>query len=70
MSEIVECHAGAMYAEYPTAFIFEGQRLEVKNILRRWRDPGGKGFRVLTSDHRVFELFYNEAEDNWRVARL
>lgn len=70
VAEIVECRAGAMYAEYPTAFIFEGQRLEVQDILRRWRNPGGKGFQVLTRDHRVFELFYDEAEDTWQVARL
>lgn len=59
-----------MYAEYPTAFTFEGQRLEVEHILRRWREPKGKGFRVTTSDHQVFQLIYDEAEDNWQVIRL
>jgi hypothetical protein len=32
-----------------------------------WRQPGGRRFRVRTDDGRVFELFYGELYDEWRI---
>src|SRR3990172_585945 len=32
-----------------------------------WRVPGGRRFRVRTEDGRVFELFYGELYDEWRI---
>ncbi len=65
--EPVECHSGFEYAERPTALRWEGQRLEVEAILDQWRISGGKCFRVRVTDGRVFELFYGELYDEWRI---
>jgi len=63
----VECHSGFAYAERPTALHWQGDRLEVEAIESRWRIPGGRCFRVRTTDQRVFELFYGELYDEWRI---
>jgi hypothetical protein len=41
--------------------------LEIEEIISRWRIPGGKRFRVRTKDGQVFELFYGELYDEWRI---
>jgi hypothetical protein len=66
----VECHSGYEYAERPTALYWEGDRLEVAEILDRWRIPGAHCFRVRTGDGQVFELFYGELYDEWRVNKI
>jgi hypothetical protein len=67
MSEIVECHSEYEYAEKPVALTWGGQRLEIAEILERWRIPGAKCFRVRTADGQVFELLYGELYDEWRI---
>jgi hypothetical protein len=64
---LVECHSGYTYAERPVALHWQGQRLEIETILQRWRVPGGLRFRVQVQDGRLFELFYGELHDEWRV---
>lgn len=64
---LVECHSGYEYAQRPVALYWEGNRLEVEQIEAEWRIPGGKRFRVHVQDGRVFELFYGELYDEWRV---
>ncbi len=64
---LVECHSGYAYAERPVALRWEGQRLEIEQIEAEWRIPGGKRVRVRTGDGRVFNLFYGELYDEWRV---
>jgi hypothetical protein len=68
--ELVECHSGFTYAERPIALRWEDMRLEVDEILARWRIPGGQCFRVRVHDGRVFELFYGELYDEWRVSAV
>ncbi|MGQ0604770.1 MAG: hypothetical protein ACT4QE_24075 [Anaerolineales bacterium] len=70
MSDLVECHSGSEYAERPTALHWQGQRLEVAEVEARWRIPGGRKFRVRTSDGQVFELLYVELYDEWRIHQL
>lgn len=67
MSDPVECHSGFEYAERPVALTWEGRRLEIEAIENQWRIPGGKCFRVRTADQQVFELFYGELYDEWRI---
>ena len=67
MNEIVECHSEYEYAEKPVALIWGGQRMEIAEILERWRIPGAKCFRVRTADRQVFELLYGELYDEWRI---
>lgn len=64
---MVECHSGYEYAQRPVALYWEGQRLEIEQIEGQWRTPSGKRFRVCTLDGRMFELFYDEQHDNWRI---
>jgi hypothetical protein len=66
----VECRSDAEYAERPLSVLWEGQRLEIAEIISRWRGPGEKGFRVQTADKQVFELTYREVPDEWQVTNL
>lgn len=66
-ADLVECHSGYTYAERPTAFRWEGKRLMIEAVEQAWRVPGGRRFRVRTQDGRVFELFYGELYDEWRI---
>ena len=65
--ELVECHSGFKYAERPLALHWEGERLEIEQIVSQSRIPGGKRFQVRVRDGRVFDLFYGELYDEWRV---
>lgn len=67
--EIVECHSGFEYAEKPVALHWRGERLEIAEIEAAWRIPGAKKFRVRTVDGQVFELFYGELYDEWRISQ-
>jgi hypothetical protein len=66
--DLVECHSGYAYADRPIAFKWKGERLEIAEIENRWRIPGGLRFRVRILDGRVFELFYGELYDEWRIS--
>ena len=65
--ELVECHSGYAYAERPVALRWLDERLEIEQVEAEWRIPGGKRFRVRVRDGQVFELFYEELYDEWRV---
>jgi hypothetical protein len=67
MNELVECHSDYEYAEKPVALTWKDQRLEISEIVDRWRIPGAKCFRVRTTDGQIFELFYGELYDEWRI---
>jgi hypothetical protein len=64
---MVECHSGYEYADRPTAFVWEGERKEIIDLLASWRTPQGKYFIIKTSDLHVFELCYDQANDNWTI---
>jgi hypothetical protein len=68
--DLVECRSDSNYAERPLSLIWEGQRLEIAEILARWRGPAEKGFRVQTADKQVFELTYREVPDEWTVQQI
>jgi hypothetical protein len=67
MADWVECHSSSEYAGRPKAFLWRAQRFEVELILKRWREPGSKCFRVQTLDNQVFNLYYHEDLDEWTV---
>jgi hypothetical protein len=64
---LVECHSGYEYAQRPLALRWQGERLEIEQVEAEWRTPGGKRFRVRARNGLVFELFYDELSDDWRV---
>lgn len=68
--ELVECHSGYEYAERPVALRWQDERLAIKQIEGEWRIPGGKRFQVQTVDDRIFELIYQEPDDEWFVKAL
>jgi len=68
--ELVECHSEYTYAERPVALRWQGERLAIEEVEQRWRIPGGLRFRVRVADGRVFELFYGELYDEWRISPL
>jgi hypothetical protein len=70
MDELVECHSGSEYAERPTSLYWQGERLEVSEVINRWRTPDGIVFRVNTITDQQFELFYNEGFDEWRITLI
>jgi hypothetical protein len=67
METSVACYASASYPERPRAFLWEGERLEVTEVERRWRTPTGLTFRVRAVDGRRFTLAYDKAADAWKV---
>ena len=67
MNELVECHSGYEYAERPVALHWNDERLEIRAIVSQERIPGGKRFVVRTEDEQIFELFYGELYDEWRI---
>ncbi|MBE0409495.1 MAG: hypothetical protein IBX69_07170 [Anaerolineales bacterium] len=70
MDDLVECHSGSRYAERPTALHWQGERLEITEINKRWRTPHGIGFWVQTTTDQQFELFYQEASDQWQLKEI
>jgi hypothetical protein len=70
MADLVECYSGSVYGERPTAFQWHGQRLEVEEVLERWRAPGGKGFLVRSSEGQLYELLYQEHNDAWMIQSI
>ena len=68
MTSRVECYAGSSYPERPLAFNWQGQRLQVLEIIEQHRQPNGISFLVRSDqDEKVFELFYNHNTTIWRV---
>jgi len=65
--DLVECRSDAEYADRPLAFIWQGRRLEIAEILARSHKPNEKGFRIKTTDGQAFDLIYREIPDDWLV---
>jgi hypothetical protein len=65
--DIVECHSEFTYAEKPLAFIWQGKRHPIVEIIARGCTPQVRWFRVITWDQRIFELSYNEDADAWTI---
>ena len=70
MAAAVECHSDIQYPDRPVAVIWQGERLEIVEILTRWRTPAGTGFRVVVRSSERFELFYDETCDNWQIKQI
>jgi len=66
----VLCYSGLEYAERPIALHWQGQRLDVEKVLDSQKIPNGKRFTVLVSTQQVFELTYDELEDQWQIIEV
>jgi hypothetical protein len=70
VSEVVECRSDSQYAERPLAFVWEGQRQKVTDVLSQWRTPDGMNFKVRTESGSVYDLRYIEARDEWTITQI
>jgi hypothetical protein len=66
----VKCYSGQTYAERPRSFTWEGIEYEVEEIEKEWREPGEKYFQVRTRDNKLFQLCYNERQEQWSLTEL
>ncbi|MDH5781634.1 MAG: hypothetical protein OEZ07_03575 [Dehalococcoidia bacterium] len=66
----VKCYSGQTYAERPKSFLWEGVEYEVEEIEKEWREPGERHFQVRTRDNKLFQLCYNESQDQWSLTEL
>lgn len=70
MSDLVECRSDYEYAQRPVAFYWQGQRLEIDEVLSQAVSPSGYTFRVQSKEHGIFELDYDINADQWSVYQL
>lgn len=63
----VSCYSGQSYAQRPKSFTWEGVEYEVAKIEKEWRQPGERCFQVRTGDNKLFQLCYNESQDQWSL---
>jgi hypothetical protein len=66
----VECYSGHTYPQEPRVVVWQGRRLPVVRIARRWRTPEGPAFSVGTDQGLPFELHYSELGDVWTIQPL
>jgi len=66
----VNCYSGHTYAEQPRSFLWEGIEREVEKIEKAWLEPGERHFQVRTKDNKLFQLCYNETEDQWSLIEV
>ncbi len=66
----VRCLSGHTYADRPTAIIYRGQERQIVEILDRWQIPGARCFRVRVDGDAIFELCYEEMNDEWQIVSL
>ena len=63
----VSCYSGHTYAEEPRSFLWEGTEYEIVDIEKTWQEPEKRLFQVRTKDNKLFQLCYNETEDQWSI---
>ncbi len=66
----VECRSDQDYSGRPLAFYWQDQRLEVTDILVRYRTPLGITYQVMTASSGIFKLDYDNHTDEWSVQPL
>jgi hypothetical protein len=67
MSAQVSTYSGSRLHERPLNFTWQGQRLEVREVLERGYGPDSLFFKVVATDGRVYLLEYHGAADFWEV---
>lgn len=61
----VGCYAGHRYPERPEWVELDGERVDVAEIEKEWREEDRLGFVVKLSDRRRLLLYYEPNEDTW-----
>ncbi len=63
----VECYAGYRGEETPRRFSLGERRIEVVDVVDRWRTPDNYYFKVLGDDGGVYVLRYDIVSAQWGV---
>ncbi len=63
----VECRSEFNYPGRPESIWLRGNRHYVELVLDSWRTPSGLHYRVVVENDDVFEFFYSEADDLWKI---
>ena len=61
----VGCYAGHRYAERPEWVELDGERVDVVEIEKEWREEDRLGFVVKLRDRRRMLLYYEPNDDAW-----
>jgi len=61
----VETYSGSRLHERPRRFTWEGEWLQVRQVLKTWYDPENLHFQVAAENGRVFLLRYARPRDTW-----
>jgi len=65
----VKCYSGYTYPQRPESFLWLDEEHNICRIENEWREPDKRYFRVVTEDEKVFDLCYNETQDQWWLTR-
>jgi hypothetical protein len=70
----VECYAGYKANETPRAFIYQGRRYDILEVVDRWCEGGIKPgtprldyYKVKADDDRQYIIRYNHLFDKWAL---
>ena len=63
----VETYSGYRVHERPRRFTFQGEWLEVRRVLSRWREPENLCFTVTAHDSRDYLLKYHLQGNAWEA---
>lgn len=66
----VNCYTGHTYDKRPISFKWQDIDYSVKVVNKAWKEPGIRLFQVLTNDDKLFELCYDEMQDEWVAVEL
>lgn len=66
----VKCYSGYTYAQRPESFLWRSEVHAISRIEKEWLEPSRRCFRVITEGEKVFELCYNEVENEWRLVHF
>ncbi len=61
----VGCYAGHRYPERPEWVELDGERVDVVEIEKEWREEDRLGFAVKLRDRRRLLLYYDPNDDAW-----
>ena len=67
---LVDCYAGSSYPDRPLAFTWKGQKRQVAEVEKEWREPGMRVFVVKDTSGGRFQLAYEEQTDMWKLDEL
>jgi hypothetical protein len=64
----VSTYSGGRLHERPLSFTWEGERLEVRQVLKQGCTPDTLFFKVAAADGRAYLLTYHRPSDSWKAS--